>query len=529
LYSLKTPIMIKNVLILLISVAFSSGMMGQTGWILVDSDLDPGRGVGQISVGMNDSDALWAIATDASGAIVDEYTLSTDGGLTWAQGSFNAGTGLSQLFAIDGNTCWAVFNTGATQGLYKTEDGGVTWTKKGTAYGSSSFANVLYFFNDNDGLAQGDPVGGYYELYTTTDGGETWTRVPQANIPAPTTGEYGITGNYCAFGDNIWYGTNQGRVFYSTDKGFNWDVALTSFGATQTVAPEFADAMNGIAYRSYLNMGIEPELSVTSDGGATWTSLFVSGNMYARYFEYIPGTTNTYVGSSSEPGFNGISYSYDGGTTWSPISEGYDFSASAWLDDETGWAGSTVASDGTGGMYIYDGDPIAPSTPVANFEADVTATAIGGFVQFTDLSTNNPTSWAWTFEGGDPTSSYMESPPPIQYNTTGSWDVTLSVTNSFGTDVLTIPDYIEVGGVGINENTKATVTIFPNPVTDFLTITGTLSIQEVQIMNLVGQKVFVQRMDANTCKVNVNNLPTGVYNLRIKIADGFVNKKVIVN
>ncbi len=67
------------------------------------------------------------------------------------------------------------------------------------------------------------------------------------------------------------------------------------------------------------------------------------------------------------------------------------------------------------------------------------------------------------------------------------------------------------------------------PVTDFLTITGTHSIQEIQIMNLVGQKVFVQPMDATSCKVNMNNLLTGVYNLKIKIADGLVNKKVIVN
>ena len=264
--------------------------------IEVSSDLPSGQGIGQISVGMNDSNALWASAIDASGAIVDGFTRSTDGGQTWTSGTFNAGSGLSMIFAIDATTCWAVFNTGANQGLYKTTDGGTTWAKKGTAYGGSSFANVIHFFNDNDGFAQGDPVDGYYELYTTTDGGENWTRVPEADIPAPTSGEYGITGNYSAVGNSIWYGTNQGRVFYSSDKGYTWETTLTPFGTTNVVQPLFKSETVGIAFRSYLDMGIEPELDVTTDGGATWTSVFVNGDMYARGFDYIPGTTGTWVG-----------------------------------------------------------------------------------------------------------------------------------------------------------------------------------------------------------------------------------------
>ncbi|MFH1159958.1 MAG: T9SS type A sorting domain-containing protein [bacterium] len=519
--------MMKKFLSLSISLALSVWAIGQTGWIQVDVDLDPGRKVGQISDGMNDPTALWAMAVDGTTAIVDEYTRSIDGGLTWNQGSFNAGTGLSQLFAIDANTCWAVFNTGASQGLYKTVNGGTTWIKKGTAYGASSFANIMHFFNDNDGVAMGDPLGGYYEIYTTTDGGETWTRVPQANIPAPTAGEYGITGNYCASGDHIWFGTNQGRIFHSANKGVNWTAALTVFGNVETVIPEFADPLNGIAYRSYLNMGIEPVLNVTTDGGATWTELFVTGDMYARYIEYVPGTVETYVGSSSEAGANGISYSYDGGTTWTTITAGYDFGASAWSDNEDGLAGGTVATNGTGGMYIYDGDPLGPV--VANFEANVTAIELGDQVIFTDLSTGSPTSWAWVFEGGSPGTSYLQTPPAITYSTPGLWDVTLVVSNVNGSDTLTIPDYIYVGGVGINDHSSATVTIFPNPVSDVLNINGTETIQELQVLNLVGQVVYNQKVDNTTVVLNLDNLKAGVYNLRIKMADGCVNKKIIVN
>ncbi|MCD4681752.1 MAG: hypothetical protein K8R86_00600, partial [Bacteroidales bacterium] len=313
----------KFTIVLVILLAISLNTIGQTGWTMVNSDLPADKGVGQLSIGMNDNTALWGLAINDDGSIYDEFTRSIDGGNTWESGTFNAGNGLSQLFAIDANTCWAVFNTGADQGLYKTEDGGVTWVKKGGVYGASSFANVIHFFNDNDGFAQGDAVGTDYELYTTTDGGETWNPVDGANIPDPTTGEWGITGNYYAVGDNIWFGTNQGRIFRSTDKGYTWEASLTAFGATDVVGVLMFDADNGISFRSYLNMGVEPTLNETSDGGATWTAFNTVGASFARYFFHVPGTANTLYGSAHDAAAGeGISISYDGGHNWTELNSG---------------------------------------------------------------------------------------------------------------------------------------------------------------------------------------------------------------
>lgn len=358
--------MMKKLLLCVVLMTAGFWALAQGNWIEVNSNLNAGRGIGQISVGMNDQNAFWAHAIDASGQIVDEYTRSTDGGFTWTQGSFNAGDGLSMLFAIDANTCWAVFNTGASQGLYKTINGGSTWVKKGTAYGANSFANVIHFFNNNDGFAQGDPESGYYELYTTTNGGETWTRVPSANIPAPlSSGEYGITGNYDAFGDIIWWGTNMGRIYKSTDKGYTWEVYETTFGTSTVVDCKFKDALHGIAYRSYLDLGIEPVLNITSDGGETWTGVTVTGNMYGRYFNYIPGTENTYISSSFNSAESGISYSIDGGYTWITLDEGIAFQAMAWFSNETGFVGTWAdAMRSTGGMLIYDGEPLVGGFPI---------------------------------------------------------------------------------------------------------------------------------------------------------------------
>lgn len=71
--------------------------------------------------------------------------------------------------------------------------------------------------------------------------------------------------------------------------------------------------------------------------------------------------------------------------------------------------------------------------PVANFTASPTTVCQGGSVSFTDLSTESPTSWAWTFPGGTPASSSAQN-PTVVYNTPGTYDVTLVATNLVGND-----------------------------------------------------------------------------------------------
>ncbi len=94
------------------------------------------------------------------------------------------------------------------------------------------------------------------------------------------------------------------------------------------------------------------------------------------------------------------------------------------------------------------GTPV-PQPPVANFSGTPTTVTVGGSVNFTDLSSDNPTSWAWTFTGGTPSTSAVQN-PAVTYDVEGSHEVSLTVTNNEGSDTKTATDYITVtaGGGG---------------------------------------------------------------------------------
>ncbi len=485
-----------------------------------------------------DDQVVWATAYDGSGGggACQDYTRTTNGGTTWSPGTITGITHLdfAMVSAIDDQTAWIVAyppgSNSTDQGIYHTSDGGATWARQTTAEytNASSFCNIVHFWDANNGWCQGDPINGEYEMYTTVNGGTTWTLVPGANIPDPLGGEFGVVGYYSVVNDIVWWGTNKGRVYKSIDKGVNWTVAVCTPLNNKYIQPYFRSEDFGFCQDK--DAGTTGDLAVTNDGGTTWTALATTGTVFYNDMGYVPGTTGTWVSTGAATVASGVSYSYDDGSNWTEWidCQGVQFLATDWIDTETGWSGSFNADATTGGMWVFTGSLIPPVAPTADFEADMTAVMLGESVTFTDLSTGDPTSWAWTFEGGLPGTSYMETPPPIQYNTPGSFDVTLAVTNINGTDTKTVDDYIYVGGVGIDDNKMVTVTIYPNPVQDILNIKGAVNIQEVQIINLVGQVVYIQKVESDFLKLNLSNLRSGIYNLKVKIADGYVNKKIVV-
>lgn len=97
----------------------------------------------------------------------------------------------------------------------------------------------------------------------------------------------------------------------------------------------------------------------------------------------------------------------------------------------------------------------------ATFKADKTLIAPGETVQFTDLSSEVTESWSWSFPGGQPASS-TEQNPKVTYPEEGTYEVTLTATNSVGEDLvrkklITVTREAEngVGNLALGKETSA--------------------------------------------------------------------------
>jgi len=90
--------------------------------------------------------------------------------------------------------------------------------------------------------------------------------------------------------------------------------------------------------------------------------------------------------------------------------------------------------------YIAVSEP-PPPAPTANFSATPTAGTAPLALDFTDLSTGDPTSWSWDFgDGGTSTGQN----PSHAYEAAGIYTVTLTATNAGGSDAETKTNYISV-------------------------------------------------------------------------------------
>ncbi|MBK5279890.1 MAG: T9SS type A sorting domain-containing protein, partial [Bacteroidia bacterium] len=123
-------------------------------------------------------------------------------------------------------------------------------------------------------------------------------------------------------------------------------------------------------------------------------------------------------------------------------------------------------------------NPIVADVPTPNFTSDKQLILLGGQVSFTDLSTNFPNEWSWTFEGGDPTSS-IERNPRVKYSIPGVYNVTLEAKNTLGPSTLLEKiDFITVSAEGLcNTTTNFLPTYTPSfiPLSNYGNYTGQLT------------------------------------------------------
>ena len=304
-----------------------------------------------------------------------------------------------------------------------------------------------------------------------------------SNFNAPSSGfslnttDVNSTGG----GANFWVVNNS----YS---GGNGTVTCLGFPFTFTVpsTPSQPIAIAGSPSSSYMHI-----LSGAAQSSGITNSCFIAADGLCtnpeNYFSKMSADISTtgfdtvtisfwWLCTGGANSYGELYYSTDGGTTWNLNANQAQYNNNGSWSQKTisdpAWANQSqlrfgfrfvnqVATAANDPALAIDDVLITGKTsvilPVAAFTANDTAFCEETCLFFTDLSQNNPTAWQWIFEGAVPDTSSLQNPTQICYDDTGTFDVTLIVTNASGTDTLVYSNYI---------------TVYANPPTPFINVSG---------------------------------------------------------
>ncbi|MBT6031724.1 MAG: glycosyl hydrolase [Kordiimonadaceae bacterium] len=201
---------------------------------------------GDVTIDPSNSDIIWVGTGENNGgrhiAFGDGVYKSINGGKTWT----NMGLPNSEhvgdivIHPDDSNTVWVsaqgpLWSKGGQRGVYKTTDGGKTWTNtleidEWTGVGSlaidPSNPDKLYAaaWQRQRSIAALMDTGPGSALYTSDDGGETWQKMTEG-LPKGNMGKIGLT--VSPIDPNIVYAVieldeKKGGFWRSTNKGASW-------------------------------------------------------------------------------------------------------------------------------------------------------------------------------------------------------------------------------------------------------------------------------------------------------------------
>ena len=287
---------------------------------------DSGTKNNLISVSAIDARVVWACGSKGT------FTLTTDGGQTWKAGVVPGAETLQfrDVQAVSDKTAYllSVGDHLTDFRIYKTQDGGATWTLQFQNQRAKAFYDCFAFWTPTRGIAHSDSVDGVFPDLRTTDG-VTWQDMSQ-HLPPALSGEgsFASSGTCVATqGDkNAWIatgGATLARVLVSHNGGDTWkahNTPLASAPGAGAFTLAFRDARNGILGGGSLDPKHSGNAAAAAshDGGKTWTLTSpppVTGAIYGlSYVGSGRGDLAPAVVVTANQG--GAAWTPDEGATW---------------------------------------------------------------------------------------------------------------------------------------------------------------------------------------------------------------------
>ena len=251
---------------------------------------------------------------------------SKDGGATWEHMGLKDSRHIGRILVHpnDSNTVYvaalgSLWGAGEERGLYRTRDGGKTWTRllrpsKFTGVVEVAMhpgnPNILYAATFQRERRQWSMIGGGEEggLWRSTDGGDTWARVGNG-FPTTAVGRVGVT--FCPGKSDMLYATAvgpDGGTFRSTDGGASWERRNKDIQSHWYYGEIFCDPMN--PERIYVPT---TPLSRSDDGGKTFTNVLKTQVHADNHTMWINPKDSDHLILGND---GGMYTSRDGGQRW---------------------------------------------------------------------------------------------------------------------------------------------------------------------------------------------------------------------
>jgi PKD repeat protein len=312
--------------------------------------------------------------------------------------------------------------------------------------GGNTFNNTITNSSGTGVNAQGDWVTPYImhptndsillvgknQVYRTTDMGNTWASVD--SLPLDTNDNI-IALAYAPSNPNYIYAATVGRIFVSTNGSTFTEITgslpVDSASITYIAVSNTDPSKVWVTFSGY---SASNKVYASSNAGSTWSD-YSTGlpNLPANCITYQNNTNDgLYVGTDV-----GVYFISNSLSSWQPFSSGLPNVVVNEMEIQYQMNKIRAAT------YGRDMWQSTLAIPVANFSAGTIAACTGQSVIFTDKSVGSPTGWNWTFAGATPPTSSSQN-PTVAYGAPGTYAVTLTVSNSNGTETTTKTSYITV-------------------------------------------------------------------------------------
>jgi len=310
-----------------------------------------------------------------------------------------------------GNSCNLAYDpryythiySGDLDDLWKTEDNGETWELI-KSFGSGKVVSIdVATSNPNYIYAVVTPAAtnGSTSLWKSTDAGDTWNKITPSNITSHKN--YPMQVQVSAY-----------------DPNKLWLARIPPFTTS--------NALNG------------QKIFTSNNGGSSWINISssgLSGEMITNIM-HQKGTSGIYAGTR-----RAVYYKDETMSSW--VAYNNDLPASTYSTRLVPFYFGAKIRNGTN-RGAYEAPFYKSSAPLAIPSVDKSqGSCSDNTFHFKDLSTisSSGAKWEWSFPGGTPSSSILRS-PIVKYTNSGSYDVTLKVTNQNGSHTQTTTDMVAI-------------------------------------------------------------------------------------